>query len=129
MATEAQLRAIRKYDDANTKQYHLKLNNKTDREIIDWLSQQDSVQGYIKRLIREDMEHRKDGKSPLKERKIKKYPWFEDLDNVIVCPVCKERIDNLSNDDEPFNADCCPYCGIHLDWSRIVSYGMRETHE
>lgn len=55
--SEAQKRAVRKYDDQNTKQYHLKLNLKTDADIIDRLAQQESAQGYIKRLIREDMEN------------------------------------------------------------------------
>ena len=55
MATEAQRRATVKYDAKNTKQYHLKLNLNTDADIIEWLNQQPSVQGYIKQLIREDM--------------------------------------------------------------------------
>ena len=58
MVSEAQKRATRKYDAANTKQYHLKLNLTTDADIIDRLKQAagsaEGVQGYIKRLIRED---------------------------------------------------------------------------
>lgn len=37
------------------KRYQLKLNTHTDGDIIDKLSKQDSMQGYIKRLIREDI--------------------------------------------------------------------------
>ena len=55
MATEAIRRAVRKYDAANTKQVHLKLNRKTDVEIIEHLDKQKNVQGYIKDLIRQDM--------------------------------------------------------------------------
>ena len=55
MATEALKKAVRKYDAANTTQVHLKLNNKTDAEIIDHLNGKANVQGYIKKLIREDM--------------------------------------------------------------------------
>ena len=55
MATEALKRAIRKYDAANTVQFHLKFNTKTDADILEHLKQTDNVQGYIKRLIREDM--------------------------------------------------------------------------
>ena len=55
MATEAQRKAVRKYDLANTRQIHLKLNKKTDAEMIAWLDQKDNVQGYIKDLIRCDM--------------------------------------------------------------------------
>ena len=52
MATEAQKRAVLKYDTANTTQVHLKLNNKTDADILAWMEQQDNVQGAIKQLIR-----------------------------------------------------------------------------
>ncbi|MBO4793604.1 MAG: hypothetical protein J5556_03440 [Deltaproteobacteria bacterium] len=48
-------RAVAKYDALNTKQYHLKLNLRTDRDIIARLEQKPSVQGYIKALIREDI--------------------------------------------------------------------------
>ena len=37
MATEAQRRAVKKYDAANTVQFHLKLNVKTDAAIIEKL--------------------------------------------------------------------------------------------
>lgn len=50
-STEAQKRATLKYDRANTKQYHLKLNLKNDAHIIARLEQQESMQGYIKALI------------------------------------------------------------------------------
>ena len=53
--TDAKKKAIRKYDEANTKQVHLKLNVKTDADILDHLKNQENVQGYIKKLIREDM--------------------------------------------------------------------------
>ena len=52
MATEAQKRAVLKYDAKNTRQYHLKLNLTTDADIIDYLSGLDNVQGFIKRAIR-----------------------------------------------------------------------------
>ena len=53
--TDAKRRAIQKYDAANTKQIHLKLNIKTDADILAQLEKQASVQGYIKDLIREDI--------------------------------------------------------------------------
>lgn len=53
--TDAKKKAIKKYDDANTKQVHLKLNVKTDADILDYLARKENVQGYIKRIIREDM--------------------------------------------------------------------------
>ena len=54
--SEAKRRANKKYDDANTKQFHLKLNLKTDADIIERFEQEESVQGYIKRLVREDIQ-------------------------------------------------------------------------
>lgn len=53
--SDAQKRATLKYDAKNTKQYHLKLNLTTDADAIDRLAQQESAQGYIKQLIREDI--------------------------------------------------------------------------
>ena len=55
MTTEAQKRAVRKYDATHTKQYHLKLNLKEDACIIARLESIDNVQGYIKSLIVADM--------------------------------------------------------------------------
>ena len=56
MATsKAQLRAQAKYDKDNTVQVKLKLNKKTDADIIKRLSETDSKQGYIKELIRLDI--------------------------------------------------------------------------
>lgn len=54
-ASKAQLRAQAKYDKDNTVQIKLKLNKKTDRDIIDRLSAADNIQGYIKELIRLDI--------------------------------------------------------------------------
>lgn len=47
--------ATAQYDKDNTKRINLKLNKKTDDEIIRWLAKQENIQGYIKKLIREDM--------------------------------------------------------------------------
>ena len=45
-----------KYDKANTKGLHLKLNIKTDSDILAKLDSVESKQGYIKELIRKDLE-------------------------------------------------------------------------
>ena len=55
--TEAQKRAVRKYDDAHTKQVHLKLNTETDADILERLAEIGNVQGYIKMLIRDDVKN------------------------------------------------------------------------
>lgn len=56
MATEAQKRAIAKYDAANTTRVMLKLNNKTDADILQKLAEVQNKQGYIKELIRKDLQ-------------------------------------------------------------------------
>lgn len=57
--TQAQKDAVKKYDAANTKQYHLKLNTTTDEAVISHLDAKKNTQGYIKSLIRDDMESKK----------------------------------------------------------------------
>lgn len=58
MATkEAKRRASAKYDKANTKGIYLKLNKNTDTDIIEYLEEVENVQGYIKTLIRKDMDN------------------------------------------------------------------------
>ena len=41
-----------RYDSQNTKRVALKLNLKTDADILEWLEKQDSKQGAIKEAIR-----------------------------------------------------------------------------
>lgn len=43
------------YDKRATKQILLKLNRNTDADILEQLDAQENRQGYIKRLIREDI--------------------------------------------------------------------------
>lgn len=54
-SSEARKRAVSKYDASHTKQIKLKLNLGTDKDILDKLDAEENVQGYIKRLIREDI--------------------------------------------------------------------------
>lgn len=47
------------YDRENTRRINLKLNNKTDADIIEWLEDRkddEGIQGAIKRLIKEQIE-------------------------------------------------------------------------
>ena len=53
--SKAQLRAQAKYDKDNTVQVKLKLNKKTDADLISWLDDISNKQGYIKELIRADI--------------------------------------------------------------------------
>lgn len=53
--SDAQKRAVAKYDAENTKSFLLKLNKKTDADIIAHMEQQPNKLAYLKNLIREDM--------------------------------------------------------------------------
>ena len=56
MATEAHVRASRKYDSSHTVGFYMKLNITTDADVLEWLRGQDNKQGKIKELIRKDIE-------------------------------------------------------------------------
>lgn len=58
MATEAQKRAVTKYNATTTKTYKLKLNLRTDQDILQKFADVESVNGYVKTLIRNDMKKR-----------------------------------------------------------------------
>lgn len=45
-----------RYARKNIRQFALKLNRKTDADMVDHLEQVDNIQGYIKSLIRADMD-------------------------------------------------------------------------
>ena len=51
-----------RYNKKTRRRYVINLNKNTDQDIIDYLDQLDNVQGYIKDLIRTDME--RDPKEP-----------------------------------------------------------------
>ena len=54
--SDAQKRAVAKYDAANTKSHLLKLNKNTDADIIAHLDRQHNKLAYLKKLIRDDMQ-------------------------------------------------------------------------
>lgn len=56
--TPAEKRAKAKYDESNTVQIKLKLNIKTDRDILEALERSGNKQGYIKELIRKDLKRK-----------------------------------------------------------------------
>ena len=74
MATEAEKRATKKYDKENTVQVLLKLNKKTDKDILYELGTKYSKMGYIKDLIRKDIE------SMMEKRKAELAKWNEEQD-------------------------------------------------
>ena len=56
MVSKAQIKASERYDRLNTKQIVLKLNKRTDADILEILESVGNKQGYIKKLIRQDKE-------------------------------------------------------------------------
>ena len=55
--SQKRLDEIAKYDAENTVQIKLKLNKKTDSDIINKLDSVPNKQGYIKGLVREDIKN------------------------------------------------------------------------
>lgn len=55
MKTEAQKRARDKYEKNNVKRFNMAFYP-TESDIFAWLSEQPNKQGYVKDLIRKDME-------------------------------------------------------------------------
>ena len=66
ICSAAQIKAQAKYDAEHTKHISLKLNLRTDVDIIKWSWSQQSVQGSIKRLIREEIAREETGSATIK---------------------------------------------------------------
>lgn len=56
MVSEAKKRANEKWDKENIRRFALKVAKNTEKDILEKLESQENVNGYIKRLIREDIE-------------------------------------------------------------------------
>ena len=56
------VQSIMRYDRENTVQIKLKLNKKTDADILQKLEESGNKQGYLKALVRQDIEKSKQGK-------------------------------------------------------------------
>lgn len=54
--TESQKKSQAKYVQQYQRQFMLKVNRRTEPDLLDWLEKQESVQTYLKELIRKDME-------------------------------------------------------------------------
>ena len=55
--SKAALEARKKYDKKNTRRICIKLNKKTDKDILDFVEAQNSMQGTIKVALRKLIEH------------------------------------------------------------------------
>ena len=60
MPTPAERKAADKYQKEHIKVYRIKLNDRTDGKLIQHLDSLDNVQGYIKSLIRADIESKEE---------------------------------------------------------------------
>lgn len=56
---EAHYKASYKYEKANTVQMAIRLNKKTDADVIAWMDSRDNKRAYILNLIREDIKSSK----------------------------------------------------------------------
>ena len=56
----ANMEYLNQYEKENIRQIRLKINRKTEPELLEWIEKQENIQGYIKRLILEDMEREKE---------------------------------------------------------------------
>ena len=43
------------YEKTNLRQIKLNINRKTEPEMLEWIEKKDNIQGYLKKLISEDM--------------------------------------------------------------------------
>jgi hypothetical protein len=55
ITSDSQNRAQAVYDRKNTVRLSMKLNIRTDKDIIQWIRNQKSMQGTIKKLIRDEI--------------------------------------------------------------------------
>ena len=94
MATsEAQKRASAKYDKENTTQLLIRLNKKTDKDIIMELDTKYSKAGYIKDLIRKDVAEM------LEKRKAELAKWNEEEEREDTMYYLEERHYNKYGED------------------------------
>lgn len=56
----ANMEYLNQYEKENIRQIRLKINRKTEPELLEWIEKQGNIQGYIKQLIREDMDREKE---------------------------------------------------------------------
>ncbi|MBQ2680023.1 MAG: hypothetical protein IJF98_07490 [Firmicutes bacterium] len=48
-----------KYREENVREFRLKINRQTEPELLEWMNKQENYQGYLKSLIRNDIESRR----------------------------------------------------------------------
>lgn len=106
MSTKSEIKAINKYNKENTKIIPLRLNLKNDMDIVNKLEQVPSKMGYLKDLIRKDMEQ---GTWSDTDEVL----WVEiddsfGVETAYACPKCKHAV------PESRRSNFCPNCGLKL---------------
>lgn len=54
--SRAQLEAVKRYNAAHTRTITIRLNNRTDSDILEWLEDVDNIAGAVKRAIRSQID-------------------------------------------------------------------------
>ncbi len=67
--SRAQLEAVKRYNNAHTRTLTIRLNHRTDADILEWLEDVDSMAGAVKNAIRHQIDV---------EREIEKYGYYEE---------------------------------------------------
>ena len=98
---------LAQYEKENLRQIRLKINRKTEPELLEWVEKQGNIQGYIKQLIREDMKRLKEFEKECYEAAEMVVPF--DNDGIWACPKCKTFIG-------PYMDRCI--CGAQIDWGK-----------
>ena len=93
----AQTEYMANYEKENLRQIRLKINRKTEPDLLAWVEKQENVQGYIKELIRRDMPQKAE---------LRNQTWF--------CTKCKNPVEMFNAGE--FN-NYCPFCGQALEWN------------
>ena len=132
--TDAKRKAIKKYDETHTRQLNMKLNLKTDADIFEHLNKQESVQGYIKGLIRKDIEMKIPEVTVHNFRSERK----EIEQSLKPCPFCGNNELEFSLIHPQFaNGDdadywcywqiLCPECGAEMENARLHDQTWEEA--
>jgi hypothetical protein len=54
--SRAQLEAVKRYNNAHTRTITIRLNHRTDADILEWLEDVDNIAGAVKRAIRSQID-------------------------------------------------------------------------
>jgi hypothetical protein len=54
--SRAQLEAVKRYNNAHTRTITIRLNYRTDADILEWLEDVDNIAGAVKRAIRSQID-------------------------------------------------------------------------